>query len=148
MNLFRPIYYLVPAQSVAKSIDILVNKANGPLSLLRWGITMDMEDFLRDLNTIKFTIFLLFYFYFTRQKEPQSLKHSDLIKSPRMLRVLGHDIQSSMEPLCTMSQGLEDCAMLRDIHPTSCPDLGAVAIHINQFNFLSVLCTFPKLACT
>jgi hypothetical protein len=142
-----PIYFLVSTQLVAKSIDVLVNKTNGPLSLLRWGTTMDLENFFGDLDTIKFTNFLLFCYNFTRQKEPQGLKRSGLTQSPRMLRVLGCNTQSSMELLCTMSQGLENCVMLRDVHPSSILDLGAVAIHINQFNFTSILCTFPKVAC-
>jgi hypothetical protein len=46
-----------------------------------------------------------------------------------------------------MSQSLEDYVMLRNIHLSSSPDLGAVAIIINQFNFTLILCKFPKVAC-
>jgi hypothetical protein len=46
-----------------------------------------------------------------------------------------------------MSQSLEDCVMLRDVHPSSSTDLGADAININQFNFTLILCSFPKFAC-
>jgi hypothetical protein len=64
-----------------------------------------------------------------------------------MLRVLGSNIQSSMEPMCTMSQDLENCVMLHDVHPPSCPDLGTVAILINQINYTSMIFTFPKILC-
>ncbi len=134
-------------QSIAESINILVDKANGPRSLLWWGITMNLENFFGDLNTINFTNFLLFCFIFTRQKEPRGLKSSGLIQSPLVLRVLGSNIQSSMEPLCTMSQDLENCVMLHDVHLFSCPDFGTVAIYINQINFTSIIFTFSEFTC-